>query len=129
MEDSEVANEEESGSQVIALDEEEAPETPEEEGAEVAVEEEEGAGDFADVEVEGEEEEAEVTGAVREVVRTEYAKPAPWGALPVVFMLPCVIVMVLVGLMGFELVQSASGYKAPGVLTKAIGDLIGQKIK
>jgi hypothetical protein len=133
LDESEVVAEDESGSQVVALDEEEAVETLEgdEEGAAVAEGEEEG-GEFADLEgeeeAEAEEEEAEA-GAVREVVRTQYLKPAPWGALPVVFMLPCVIVMVLVGLMGFELVQSASGYKAPGVLTKAIGELIGQKIK
>jgi hypothetical protein len=47
----------------------------------------------------------------------------------VVFMLPCVIVMVLVGLLGFELIQSASGYKSPGFLTKAVSEMIGQKIK
>jgi hypothetical protein len=40
-----------------------------------------------------------------------------------------VIVMVLVGLLGFELVQSVGGYKAPGFLTKAVAEMIGQKIK
>ncbi len=44
-------------------------------------------------------------------------------------MLPCVIVMVLVGLLGFELVQSSGGYKSPGFLTKAISEMIGKPIK
>jgi excisionase family DNA binding protein len=131
LDDSELGGEEESGSQVVALDEEEvAAESGEiEETGDVVVEEEAPEGE---VEVEGEaevEEEPEADEAVRTVVREGYAKPAPWGALPVVFMLPCVVVMVLVGVMGFELVQSGNGYKAPGVLTKALGDLIGQKIK
>lgn len=133
LDDSELAAEgDESASQVVALDEEEvAVETVEgEESSEVVAEPEEGE---AEVEVEDEaaeeEVEAEEETAVRGVARDAYLKPAPWGALPVVFMLPCVIVMVLVGLMGFELIQSGSGYKAPGTLTKAIGELIGQKIK
>jgi hypothetical protein len=134
LDDSELAAEDESGSQVVALDEEEVVETLDDvEGGEVAAEGEEEAGDFGDLDADEDaaaaEEEAEEEAAVREVVRETYVKAAPWGPLPVVFMLPCVIVMVLVGLMGFELVQSAAGYKAPGVLTKAIGELMGQKIK
>ena len=34
--------------------------------------------------------------------------------------------LVLIGFMGFELVQTQQGYKQ-GVVTKAIGGLIGQK--
>ena len=56
-------------------------------------------------------------------------KPAPWGAFPTFFMLPCVIVMVLVGIMGFEMLQHMTGYKPAGPLTRTVGDIIGQKIK
>ncbi len=131
LDDSEIVADEESGSQVVALDEEEAVDTLDDQAeadVEADVEPEEDVGEVEPDEEVAAEEEAEEEG-VREVVRETYLKPAPWGALPVVFMLPCVAIMVVVGLMGFELVQSGTGYKAPGVLTKAIGDIIGQKIK
>ncbi len=89
--------------------------------------------EFGELEAaQAEDEVAEVADDVddaKTVVREKLVQPAPWGALPVAFMLPCVIVMVLVGLLGFELVQSAGGYKAPGYLTKAIADMIGKPIK
>jgi hypothetical protein len=44
-------------------------------------------------------------------------------------MLPCVVVMVLVGIMGFEMLQHMTGYKPAGPLTRTLGDIIGQKIK
>jgi hypothetical protein len=62
-------------------------------------------------------------------VREKLIEAAPWGPLPVIFMLPCVIVMFVVGLMGFELIQAAAGYKEPGLLTRTIAELIGQKIR
>lgn len=37
--------------------------------------------------------------------------------LPTVFMLPCLIVMIMLGLLSFELVQSTNGFKPPGMLT------------
>jgi hypothetical protein len=37
--------------------------------------------------------------------------------------------MLLVGIMGFELVQNMAGYKPTGFITKTIGELIGQKPK
>ena len=51
---------------------------------------------------------------------------APWGVMPVIFMLPCVIVMFLVGILGYELVQSSAGLKPPGPLTLAIAEMVGQ---
>jgi excisionase family DNA binding protein len=51
---------------------------------------------------------------------------APWGVLPVAVLFPCVIVMVLLGMMGLELAQTQQGYK-PGVLSKTIGGLMGAK--
>ena len=49
--------------------------------------------------------------------------------LPVAFMLPCVIIMILVGLMGFELIQSSTGYKQAGFITRTFGEILGQKVK
>src|SRR5262249_58087536 len=110
------------GSQVVSLDEEaeEGAETVAARGGPVAE---------LDEEVAEEEEAAVAPGPVREVVREKLIEPAPWGPLPVVFMVPCVIVMFFVGLLGFELIQTSTGYKAPGAITKIVGDLMGQKIR
>ena len=43
--------------------------------------------------------------------------------LPVVFMLPCVIIMFLVGIMGFEAVQTSAGLRPPGTLTRAVATM------
>ncbi|MCI0640261.1 MAG: hypothetical protein L0Y72_14380 [Gemmataceae bacterium] len=112
---------EESGSQVVALDEE-----ADEAAATIAT-------DAPEIEVELDEEGAVAAAPgqvrIKEVVREKLIEPAPWGAMPVVFMLPCVIVMLLVGLLGFELAQSAAGFKSAGFLTRTIGEMIGQKIR
>ena len=63
------------------------------------------------------------------MLRDRWIKPAPWGPVPVIFMLPCVIVMVLVGIMGWELVQTTSGFKASGMLTRSIADMMNVKVK
>jgi len=110
------AVEEESGSQVVALDEE---------GDLAGLEGEEPAFDQFETE---EDEEA----ALEEEEPAVYEKAlptAPWGALPIVFMLPCVVVLFLVGIMGFELVQSMAGHRPPGTVTKLIGGMLGQSLK
>ena len=127
------AVEDESASQVVALDEEaDAGATTRADEDDIQVDDGEDFGDLessagaeegvADVEEE-DVDDAKVTA------KGTLVEPASWGALPVVFMLPCVIVMLLVGLLGFELVQSGGGYKSPGFLTKAISELIGKPIK
>jgi hypothetical protein len=125
LDDSELAQEEESGSQVVALDEEDV-ETMADDGAavvdDVEVDEE---SDFAaldeDIQVE---DDVVVEGEVRTrtVVEEKLIPPAPWGVVPVIFMLPCVLVMFLVAILGFEMLQTASG-KPPGMLTIALADL------
>jgi hypothetical protein len=114
-----MSSEEESGSQVVALeDEEEADEGAETvsrprpkvgAAAAVAGEEELGEGLEDDLGAVAEEEE-EAPAAVE-------AAPAEWGALPALVLLPCVILLFLVGLMGFELVQGMWGYQQGGRLT------------
>jgi len=121
------AVEDESASQVVALDEE-ADDAAATRAQEEGVEDEE----FGGLEVaEGEEEPAveEDLDEATTVVQEKLIEPAPWGVLPVVFMLPCVIIMLLVGLLGFELVQSVGGFKSAGFLTKAVSEMIGKPIK
>jgi Helix-turn-helix domain len=104
------AVDEESGSQVVALEDEGELG----EGEEPA---------FDQFEAEGEE------GAEEAAVSEKALPTAPWGVLPVAVMLPCVIVLFLVSVMGFELVQSVAAHKPPGMLTKAIGGMLGQNLK
>ncbi len=140
LDDSELAQDEESGSQVVALDEEEDEvETVAESDSEDAVvddvEEEEESSDFADLDADVQVEDDAVVEAEEEeesekeiVVKDRLIEPAPWGVMPVIFMLPCVIIMFLVGILGYEFLQSASGPRPPGPLTVAIGEMIGQPV-
>ena len=140
LDDSDLANEEESGSQVVALDEEGEQETAaDDDGAAVVddVEVEEESSDFADldddVEVEDDdvevEAEAETQGRVRvkTVVEEKLIEPAQWGVMPVIFMLPCVIIMFFAGIIGFEAVQTSAGLRPPGPVTSAFAGIWGQK--
>jgi hypothetical protein len=95
-----VAADEESGSQVVALEEDEAAQGGEELDELQAVE---------DVE-------DEVVP-----VRAAAAEPAEWGILPGLVLIPCVLVMTLVGLMSWELVHGMWGYQQPG---KATGPIV-----
>ncbi len=126
--------EEESGSAVVALDEDEdydeADETLRGGLEEIEIDE-----DYADV-VDDDEaglfaeiEDDEAAPAGKTVVVEKPIEAAPWGPLPTIFMLPCVAVLVVVGLLGYELVQSSvsGNYQEPGMLTKAIGGLFGMK--
>lgn len=63
--------------------------------------------------VEEEDEEGQVR--VRQV--PVEAEPAPWGVLPVVFMLPCVVILFVVGMMSWEMVQGMWGYHNNGKIT------------
>jgi hypothetical protein len=108
----------ESGSQVVALDEEEADEgaaTVAKRRAKVAEEEE--AGEEMD-ELLGEEAPAE------ELVPAAAAAPAEWGMVPAILLIPCVLAMFLLTLMGFELLHSMWGYnqayKPSGTILKAL---------
>jgi excisionase family DNA binding protein len=43
----------------------------------------------------------------------ESPPPAEWGALPVALMVPCVLIMLLAGLMSYELLHGMWGYQQP----------------
>jgi hypothetical protein len=145
LEPDDISIDEESGSQVVAVDESAVDEgaatvaRPSRGGkgvkgqrrAAAAVAEEDDLGNlFDEVGEPGEElepgAEAEERGAYREVAVE--AAPAPWGALPVAVLLPCVIVLFLVGMMGFELMQNTNGYRPPGLFTKTIGEPIANML-
>ena len=120
LDDSDIATDDESGSQVVALEEDEVAE----EGAETVT------GDEGDIEVD-EEEEPRGKGRVREkvviqeVVQDRWIKPAPWGWIPTAVMFPCVIVTILAGIMGFEMIQSTTGFKSSGIVTKQVSEMFG----
>lgn len=150
--DFEIEVEDESGSQVVALDEEEADDAamtvaakskPKQKGKTKVVVDSDGdepaassIDDFQDLadegaagEAEPSEEEETVTAPAGGFGTVKVLRPAPWGVFPVVFMLPCAIIMVLVGLLGFELIQNVNGYRPPGLLTKALADMMSLKLK
>jgi excisionase family DNA binding protein len=138
LSDADMAIEDESGSQVVALEEEEETddaaatiqhpkkkkgtllldeqEVAEEEGGgidELLTGEEEPVAE----EVEEEEEAAPAGAAVA-------APAAEWGPIPVIFLIPCVAILLLVGMMGFELLQGVMGYHKPGPLTEKLGKVL-----
>jgi excisionase family DNA binding protein len=149
LDDEDASSDEESGSQVVALEEDsdvdEGAETIarprrqrgapllEEQEAEDLLEEDMDFGEIgpgAEAEAEEEEEEVAPRGAVGAAVAP--AKPAEWGALPTLVMLPCVIVMFLVGLMGYELIHTMWGYHqstpVSSTLLKPLAEMFGSKL-
>ncbi|MEZ6142336.1 MAG: hypothetical protein R3B84_17390 [Zavarzinella sp.] len=61
------------------------------------------------------------------------AKPAEWGLFPTLMMLPTMIVLVLVGLMAYELIHYVWGYQQPNKPTtpiiNAVADMMDMKPK
>jgi excisionase family DNA binding protein len=125
---------EDSGSQVMAIDDEEE-EADDSKSQVVAIDDEEAAeeeDELADMTAgsDGEEEEEEEE---EELVTTGAAlPPAPWGALPTIFMLPCVVVMGLLGLLTFEMLHGMWGYRQPHkpatLLIKPVTELFGGEL-
>jgi len=129
---------EESGSAVVSLDEEEEAD----EGAATVArprraparkkpvaEDEAPAEDFEAEEEPGAEEEAEAEGEEEEepdLALVAEAAPAEWGALPAAVLIPCVLVLLIVGLMSFELVQGMWGYHKPGKVSRMVIDPIAR---
>lgn len=123
LDDSDISEEDESASQVVALDEDDEGDSSDTMDGDLD--------EYDDYEEGDVEEEPEVVErvVVQEVIRDRWVRPAPWGVLPVVFMLPCAVVLVLAGIMGWELVQSGSGFGNSGLLTRSVADMMGLKVK
>jgi hypothetical protein len=81
--------------------------------------------DIDDESAVAEEEEAEAP-ARREPVAAAAAAPAPWGPVPGIFMLVCVVVMLLSSLMGYELINSMVGYHQPGKVSGFLTDSLAK---
>jgi hypothetical protein len=130
--------EEESGSQVVPLeDEEEYDEgaaTVQRRAVGAVAEDEEGVEDIGealdeDLDQEPElEEEAEPAAAA-----AAPAPPAEWGVMPALVLLPCTIVLFVVGLMSFELIQGQWGYhkntKVSNMVIRPIAKLVSGEDK
>jgi hypothetical protein len=54
------------------------------------------------------------------------APAAPWGALPAVFLLPCVVVLLIAGLMGYELIHGMWGYQQPSKVSGFLTDEVAR---
>jgi len=129
------ALDEESGSEAVALEDStdlessdfdlavsEGDAAEEESGSEVVAVEEEGLDEL---------EVAEDVEAERPA-RAAEAEPAEWGALPAAVLIPCVLVMGVVGLMGWELLHSMWGYNTPGraasPIVRSLAEAFGEKL-
>jgi hypothetical protein len=117
---------EESGSQVVALeDEEEADEgAATVERPTVALEDEEEVDQLLDEEEPAEEEEE--GRPARRKAAAAVATPTPWGPLPAIFLIPCAILLLLGGLMGFELIRGMWGYRESNKFTGMLIDPIAR---
>ena len=64
-------------------------------------------------------------------VRTVVAKPATWGPLPALLLLPCLVVVLLGGLMSFEVLRGMWGYQQPSkpsdALVRGMASTFGMK--
>jgi excisionase family DNA binding protein len=131
--DEDAGSEDESGSQVVVLeDEEEADEgaatvaRSARRRAPAAAADLDESGEVAVEELPEEEEDEGIP------VRRAPAASADWGILPAAVMIPCVIVMFLVGIMGFEVLHGMWGYRQPGkvsgVIVRAFADMFGAEM-
>lgn len=124
------ATDDESASQVVLVDDEEAVVVTDDEGEVVAVDElehgESASGALRGLHAGGEEEPV----GVRTVEVP--AAPPKWGALPVAVLFPTLLVAFLGMLMSFEILRSMWGYSSgskPGTpLVRGIADTLGMKV-
>jgi excisionase family DNA binding protein len=139
LEEGDAAGDEESGSQVVALEDESADEAAETvqrptrrkqavAGEELEADDEplEELADIEDEEAVAEEEEEEAPQRARAPVAAAAAAPAPWGPVPALVLLPCVIVMLLAGLMGYELINNMLGYQQPGKVSGFLSESLAK---
>jgi hypothetical protein len=122
----EVVAEEETGSQVVLLEDDDVP-APKAKGgkkkAAPVVDEEEAVGDVDLADVEDEDSASSALRGVKprriddeeevEIAATGRAAPLPWGPVPAIILFPSLLVLVLGGIMGFELLHTMVGYQQP----------------
>ena len=122
LDDSDVVAEEETGSQVVLLeDEADAPRAKGGKKPRKVADADDV--DLADVD---EDEGGSASAALKgvkgrrlddddevEIAATGRAAPKPWGPLPAIILFPSLLVMTLCGLMGYELIHTMMGYQQP----------------
>ncbi len=146
LDDSDTSGDDTSGSEVVLLEDEEAEAPVKPKGRKKAAVEDEGDVDLADVES-VEEEEDSVAGALKGVkhkpgeddeeeedaVGAGAYRPVPWGPLPALFLLPAMLLVLMGGLMGYELLQTMWGYQQPrkpaAPLVRAIASNFDMELK
>jgi excisionase family DNA binding protein len=79
-----------------------------------------------DLSLETEEEEEAEEEEEPAAVAAAPAAPAEWGPLPALVLLPCVILLIVIGLMGFELIQGSWGFHKPAKVTSLVVDPIAR---
>lgn len=151
---SDIEVEDESASQVVVLDDEEAEAKPSKSGRQRRpVVDEESVEDVEiepeDVEVEEEEEDASAALAgvpsrgrfdeeeeeedEEEPTRPVAAAPAPWGVLPLIFLAPAFLIMIVGSLVGFEMLQSMWGYHQPrppsAPIVRGLAEMLDMDVK
>jgi hypothetical protein len=91
----------------------------------VAIEEDETAEDDLEP-IEDEEADARPAAAAAAMV----AAPTAWGPLPIIALMPCTAVMFIVGMMGYELLNSMWGHQTrtpvPGFFVKTVAGMFGE---
>lgn len=131
---------EESGSQVVPLEDEEdydeGAATVQRQAAGAVAEDEEGMediGEALDEDLDQEpalEEEEDLEPAA---VSAAPAPPAEWGVMPALVLLPCTILLFVVGLMSFELIQGMWGYhkgaKVSNLIIRPIAKMVSGEDK
>jgi len=100
-----------------------APSLEDEEGLDLGIDTslEEGEGEETEGEVDEDEE-----GVVQPRQPLVEAPPAQWGVVPALMMIPCVIVLFVVGLMGFELIQGMWGYHQSSKVSRPVINFIAR---
>jgi hypothetical protein len=144
-------NADSNGSEVLLEEDEEAPAPAAKKGKgkakakAKAAEEEDSDVDLADVEAA--EDDESVTKALKGVkgkkgdeedeeeaaVPAGVYRPVPWGPIPALFLLPALVLVLIGGLMGFELLQTMMGYQQPrkpaAPLVRALASNLDMELK
>jgi hypothetical protein len=146
LDDSDVLAEEETGSQVVLIEDEDAP-APQSKGGwkgKSGSKPRQAVEDLAGVELEEEDEDIGSAAARRRARAEEEdeeelarpvgaAAPAKWGVLPAIFLFPALVLTLVGGLMGFELLRTMWGYQQPrkpaAPLVKAIATQLDMDVK
>jgi hypothetical protein len=116
-----------SGSEVVLLEDDEDAPSPKARRKAADTDDDVGDVDLADVEPVDDEEDGSIAGALKgvkskrrdeddeeeEFVPAGAYRPVPWGPLPALFLMPALVVTLIGGLMGFELLQTMWGYQQP----------------